>query len=320
MRFGVHALACSHAGVRFAGRRPVRAMLLLLAVASLSACYERKDAAIINPDGSGKIQIEIDISVAAGDHQKPDTLGTGRLFAANLINGTRGVDAWAAVAISEAADGRAHITGTAYFSDLNKLKISPEIPIEFLWKRDADGAVFSIQRIHSPVKSATQAQVTDLVKQAQDQYKQNQPVMHVQLGAYAQTLSFQLPGELADERLLTRDGNTVTLALDGKKVAKAVDEMMANGDALSATFAAGADGPANDDILMQSMFGKKGPISVHSKFATGAAPLFDYKTEMRVAQLRESDMLDAAGVVLVPRFTVKGVGTTSAPATTKRGK
>jgi hypothetical protein len=315
MRNEVHASACR----RWPLRRPI-SLALLLSAAALAGCYERRDAVVLNPDGSGKVSIQVDIAVAAGEHQKPDPVGTGKLFAADLINHTSGVDAWADVAISAAADGRAHIVATAYFSDINKLKLSPEIPIEFVWKRDADGALFAVQRIHSSVKSAAGDQVKALVKQSQEQYRQNEPVMHVQLGAYSQTITLLLPGELADEKVLERRGNTVTLALDGKKVAKAVDDVMSNDDALAATFSAGADGAANDDILMQSMFGKKGPISVHSKFATGAAPLFDYKAEMRAAQRHESDMLDAAGVQLVPKFTVKGLNTTSAPATTTKPK
>src|SRR4051812_5890158 len=93
----------------FAVRRFLRRsrFALLLAAAILPACYERKDTAILNPDGSGKIFIDVDIAVAPpAKDQKPDLLGTGRLFAANLINSTTGVDAWGDVSVAAAADGR----------------------------------------------------------------------------------------------------------------------------------------------------------------------------------------------------------------------
>ncbi|HVT79947.1 MAG TPA: hypothetical protein VHM90_04765 [Phycisphaerae bacterium] len=300
--------------------RSHKLLLLLAAGAILCACYERKDTAILNPDGSGKIFIDVDIAVAPpSKNEPPDVVGTGRLFAANLINSTSGVDAWQDLAITAATDGRAHIKATAFFPDVNKLKLDVRVPIEFTWRRDADGATFSIVRTHTGLQTAatrpTPAQVQELVKKAQDQYKQSQAIFQVQLAAYTQNIAFDMPGQLSDEHLLTRDGSTVSFLLDGKKVAKAVDEIMANEAALTATYNAGTDGKANDEILMQSIFGSKGPISVHVKFPDGAKPLFNYRTEMRVAQLQETEMLKAAGVELVPKFTVKGAATATAPAT-----
>jgi hypothetical protein len=303
--------------------RYFRLAFLLAAAGLLSACYERKDTAILNPDGSGKIVLQVQIAVApAGEGKKADVAGTGRLFAANLINSTRGVDAWADVGIAEAPDGRAVITGTAFFPDINKLKL--DLPIEFTWKRDADGATFAIQRSHAalrpsgtqPAARPTEIQVRDLVKQAQDQYKQNQPNLQVQLGAYKHDFFFQLPGTLERERLLSKNEGAISFSLDGKKVARAIDEIMANQDALSATFAAGTDGPANDDILLQSIFGQKGPVSVHVKFPNGALPVFDYRSEMRAAQLLEPQMLKDAGVQLLSTFTIKPPATATAPAAT----
>ena len=295
----------------------VRAMGFALIAAFLNGCYERKEAAVINPDGSGKITIQTDIAVAAegrGGDRNADVLATGRLFAANLINSTRGVDAWGEVSVTVAADGRAHIAGTAYFPDVNKLRF--DVPIEFAWKRDADGAVFTIQRTHSPTAAPaahpTAEQVNGLVKQARDQHKVSQPVLQVQLGAFRQEMRIELPGDLSDEQVLSREGNAVSLTIDGKKVFQAIDAIMSNDTALAETFSTGVDGPANDDIMVQSMYGTKGPISVRAKFAPGAAALFDYKTEMRVAQIQESDMLKAAGVELIPKFTVRPAGT--APA------
>ena len=66
--------------------------------------------------------------------EKPTAVTFGRQVAANLINSTRGVDAWADLAITAGEGGRARIAATAYFPDLNLLKF--DMPLVFVWKRD----------------------------------------------------------------------------------------------------------------------------------------------------------------------------------------
>ena len=92
---------------------------------------------------------------------------------------------------------------------------------------------------------------------------------------------------------------------------------MADDVALATTFRRGRDTSDNDDIMLDSMYGKKGPVQVHSKFKLEEPIQFDYKTEKTVAELRQAQMFKDAGVELVPKFIVKDPQT--APATT-RGK
>ena len=299
-------------------------VLSLAFCASLPGCYERKESAVINPDGSGKMFIETVVAVPSQGlpgQEKPTALTFGRQVAATLINTTRGVDAWADVAITSVEGGRAQISATAYFPDLNALRF--ELPLVFIWKRDSQlgagmggagvaggGATFSIERTRTAVKAAppfsqiTEAELNDMVAKSQAQYKETQGALQTQLNAFTLDMSFELPGEVTDAHLLAREDNTVSLTLDGKKAMEALDKFMADGAALRATFKAGTDLPENDDIMLQSMYGQKGPVSAHVKFAADAAPAFDYRTEARVAQLRQADMLKEAGVELLPRFIV----------------
>ena len=309
-----------------AGARLLCALYLTLGL-SLPGCYERKETALLNPDGSGKMYIETVVAVPAQGlpgQDKPTALTFGRQVAANLINTTRGVDAWADLAITPVAGGRASIVAAAYFPDLNALRF--DMPLVFVWKRDPEigpgggggaGAVFSIERTRTAVKPvAPNAQLTDaelkeMVAKSQEQYRLQQPLLLTQLNAFTLDLSFELPGVVTDAHLLARADHTVSISLDGKKALQALDKFMADDAALRATFRAGADLPENDDLLLQSMYGQKGPVSAHVRFDAGAQPVFDYRTESRVAQLRQSAMLKDAGVELIPRFIV----TESKPAT-----
>src|SRR3954471_18748775 len=107
-------------------------------------CYERKQSVVLNPDGSGRVTIETDVAVPAIDapgREKPTAVSFGRQLAAEIINSTKGVDAWADVAVTAAADGRAHIVGTAYFPDINQLRF--DMPLRFVWKH-GEGETYTL--------------------------------------------------------------------------------------------------------------------------------------------------------------------------------
>ena len=319
------------------GRESVRSSCVLgfVLCVFLPGCYERKEAAVINPDGSGKMFVETTVALPAQGlpgQPKPTALTFGRQVAANLINTTRGVDAWADVAITQTPDGRAQIAATAYFPDLNALRF--DMPLVFIWKRDpmsgaglggggggdAAGATLAIERTRTAVKPVTtfsqitEAELKDMVAQSQAQYNKQQPALQTQLNVFKLDMSFELPGEVTDAHLLTRADNTVSITLDGKKAMQALDKFMADDAALRATFKAGADLPENDDLMLVSMYGQKGPVAAHVKFAAGAAPVFDYRTESRVAQFRQANMLQEAGVELLPKFIVNETKPATPPA------
>jgi hypothetical protein len=115
---------------------------------------------------------------------------------------------------------------------------------------------------------------------------------------------FTLPGDITSTRIFEQKGHDVSFTLDGKNASQSLDQFMADGDALRATFRAGQDLPVNDDLMLNAMYGKKGPISARVKLAPDAKPLFDFRTEVLVAQLGQAKMLKAAQVDTLPRFVV----------------
>lgn len=300
------------------GIRHFQWLVLAAAAVSLLGCYERKQTCVLNPDGSGKMTLTTLVTVPPQgvDKDKPTALTFGRQWAADLINNTQGVDAWADLEITAAAapdTGKARIMATAYFPNLNKLKF--DMPLEFVWKRDLDGATLTVQRTRSSARTAisSDAQLKQIVEAAQKQYKDDQQIVwHTQLNAFRLDMVFEVPGELGDANLFGRDGNKVALVLDGKKAADALDKFFGDTAALTAMFKAGQDLPANDDIMLQAMYGSKGPVFVKTKLAVDAKPEFDYKLEMRAASLQQKTMLEEAGVELIPKFIVTDPAATRA--------
>jgi hypothetical protein len=288
-----------------APRHPRLALLAALALAA-AGCYERKQAGVLNPDGSGKVVIETDVAVPAAGapgQQKPTAESFGRQLAAEWIDGAQGVDAWSDVSVSRTADGRARITATAYFPDVSRVRFDG--PLAVSWRRQEDGAYrFAVERPRSPVPPAaalTAAEVKEQVARAQAQYKDQQLALQTALSTFALHLAYRLPGEVTESRVLAKEGRTVSLTLDGKKLAAALDQFMADDAAVAATIAAGRDLTENDDFLLAAMYGQKGPIAATVRVPADALPAFDYAAQVRAARDRQPAMLKAAGVELSAR-------------------
>src|SRR5262245_1962593 len=93
----------------------------------LSGCLETTRIYVLNPDGSGKVTVDTlmpDQATAADGNEKPNPAKqkeVAKLMAQDLVSQSEGVDAWSDLVFDVNADGKAHIKGTAYFSDINNL-------------------------------------------------------------------------------------------------------------------------------------------------------------------------------------------------------
>ena len=301
-------------------------LLLTLSALFLPGCFDRKQAMILNPDGSGKVVIDTEAdlpAVAAPGQGKPSAIEVGRLLAKDLINKTQGVQAWSDLSIRQTPEGRAHVSATAYFTDISRLRF--DFPIVFKWQRQTDGTfLFSIARERNTAApnppKMTDAQIKEQVSIAQSRYKDQQPLLHTSLSTFNLQMTFTLPGDITESRLFTRQATTppapqsalrtVSIAIDGKKLSAALDKFIADDAAIAATIRSGADLMSNDDMLLESMYGQKGPVSATVRVPPDAGAAFDYDREAKAAQAHEPQMLKDAGVETVPHLTVT-------PATTQ---
>jgi len=113
----------------------IHAPLLALFTATIllaSGCVKLKQTLVMNPDGRGKVSI--DLLTPAGRSLNSDADKSldemRRDMLENLLE-SDGVDAWENVNAAWTDNGRLHITGTAYFSSLKDLDFAdiPQLPL-----------------------------------------------------------------------------------------------------------------------------------------------------------------------------------------------
>jgi hypothetical protein len=253
--------------------------------------------------------VETDVALPAETpgKEKPTAELAGQQIAAELINSTRGVDAWSGLSIGATPDGRARVVATAYFPDITHLRFS--LPLTFVWRSQENGThIFGVERVRSDSPqpaNLSDEQVKSLVSRAQADYATGKLALQTSLEAFTLRLQFTLPGDIVETHVWSREDHSVSLTLEGKKIAAAFDRFMADDAALAATIKSGKDLSANDEMLLNFMYGEKGPIAATVKVAADTPPQFDYAAESRAAREKQDAMLKAAGVDLVPRFVVR---------------
>jgi hypothetical protein len=183
------------------------------------------------------------------------------------------------------------------------------LPLVYSWKAQPNGTrVLTLERTRG-APSATMAfsdeELKAQVAKTQALYKAQQPVLQTALAAFNLHITFLLPGDIVECQVFTQKDRGVSLTLDGKKIMAAMDKFMADDGAIAATIKSGKDLSENDDYLLDAMYGKKGPVSATVKLPADAVGAFNYGMESRAAAAAQHDMLEAAGVVLLPKFIVK---------------
>lgn len=285
-------------------RNTILALLGIALVATLSGCFEMTEVMTINPDGSGKVVFDDFVAPMPqmGDEnaKKPDTAAMAKSALKSMIDGSKGVDAWADLTCEVASDGRVHMKGIAYFPDVTKLELGDVKASSVKWAKNDKGGM-TLEMANESKKPAaskpaamTDAQVAEAVKTSKAQYQQNKPMMAAILGNMKIDTTYMLPGKLDEVVGFTKtDKGGVQLVFEGKKMLEAMDKIMADDKALTESVKAGTDpvkdGPG-DKALMVAMYGKD--ISAFKATVAGdLKPLFDYKAEMEKAKAAQADMI-----------------------------
>jgi hypothetical protein len=271
-----------------------------------SGCLELSESFTLNPDGSGKVVVDTlspDGSQFAPANQpkpKPDELVKKAIEGAIK---SKGVDAWSDVSGEIAKDGRVHFHGTAYFPDINKVNInaggsnsSDNDSSGMSWTKEGDAYKLVFKNKNKaenapPPEKLTDAQIDEKIKQERVEYQQSKAFIQAFLGNLKVSVSFALPGKITESNILTVNGNTATMTLDGKQMMEAMDKANAD-DALMREKVKGGKA-AEDRIMTKLMFGKEGDPSAK---VTDAKPQFDYKAESAKAKAGEAEMWKKLGV------------------------
>jgi len=322
--------------------RKVMGLAAMLAAAALVVgCIETKQDYTLNADGSGKVVFELimgDMPMGFGaETEQPDPELQAKRLVKQLLDGSKGVDAWSDVKVARTEDGRTRFGGTAYFKDFSKLKFQTA-SMEGLsfTKDDAGGMVLSLEQKGEAKPPATppppipEDKMAERLAAERAKYQQVRIMMEAVMAKMKIDLGFLLPGTLAEVSNFRKEpSGAVRIVFEGAKMLAAMDKVMADDAYVRQMMITGmgtGPGPKMDDNVREMLFGTKGPVRAR---VTGPfSPRFAFDSEVAVAKAAYPKMIERLGldklpppppVTTPPGFGLPGGGN-GAPAATPAEK
>lgn len=300
-------------------RKPAGAVVLALLFA-LAGCLDQEDEYWINPDGSGKVKIKCATTPFRFSTAKKSPEETLKSDVRETLEKCGGVDAWTDVSAVQREDGKVVFTGTAYFRDYSKLRLSIMGVTSSVSKTalSVDGGTMTLtvtpeQKGSAPAEppKLTEEQIQAKIKQERAKYLQSKPMMDAFLKEAKVSTRFHLPGAVGDVNNFRKAGDrAVELKMDGATLLAAVDGLMKDDKFLRKAVESGHDleksGPPMDDVLMEKLFGQKGPIKAATKGPL--APTFDYEAEAGKAREGMADLRAKFGAAAAAAAPPAGAG------------
>lgn len=282
--------------------------------AMLAGCLELRQDYTLNPDGSGKVAVDLLIQEMVGGAGQADAPDPGVLAKQNvrqILDGSAGVEAWADVAYNCTEDGRLHFKGTAYFKDFTMPRPAAVGPLVVTFAKDDKGGMTLLianapeaaKAAPAPAPKLTPEETDQRVKMQREQFQQMRPMMEMFLGKARVEMSFRLPGTPGEVGNLQKEqGGALRFVFDGAKALQAVDQLMADDAYVRERVAAGAGVDARlSDALNEKLFGSRGPVQ--ARVSGDLKPLFDYAAEVKAAKDAYPKMLERLGLAPAPSQT-----------------
>lgn len=265
-------------------------------------CYETKLNYVINPDGSGKVLVEVK-TASMMDTDQPNA---GSSLAKDVLKNAAGIDTWKDIEFKKLEDGKNYFKGTAYFKDINMVRfknISMMDSVSF----HKDGKNNLVIELNHEDKSGPKAETKsalskeDLDKavgEQKAQFQQMKPMMAAFLGTMKTEITFQLPGKIEKMNNFKKNKDGIlSISFAGQKFLDAFDKLMADESWWRQQVLSGSDmqkRPPSGFEVNEQLFGEKGPVraTFKGKFET----FFDYTKEMTDAQANYDVMIAALGL------------------------
>jgi hypothetical protein len=304
-------------------RRSAVALSALLAL-TLAGCLDLDEEYSINPDGSGKVKVRCAVTPMRFTAAKKSPEELLKADVRETLEKCAGVDAWKDVTAVQRDDGKVEFSGTAYFKDFTKLKLTvmgvSSSMLKTMVARDGGALTVTVtpeQRDAPPAEPVklTEEQIQAKIKQERAKYLQSKPMIETFLKEAKVATRFNLPGAVGDVRCFKKTGpKSVEIRMDGAALLGAVDQLMKDDAFLRKSVESGHDidksGPPMDDVLIEKLFGQKGPIKAST---TGAlAPVFDYEAEAAKARAGMAELTAKYGAAATAVAPPAGAGLKSA--------
>lgn len=129
-------------------KRVIWVTLGLVILAGMPGCIKGRYDLKLNPDGSGRMLIDVKCAYNQGVGLSSEANEKGlslemRLyrFIQGTIESSEGVEGWEQVSAKFLRDGRVHFKGVAYFKDINKVDIQ-HVPLHFELNKKSDRELY----------------------------------------------------------------------------------------------------------------------------------------------------------------------------------
>ncbi len=276
--------------------------MCLLVILSLCAagCIDTKQEFFLNPDGSGKVihetslqslNITIGIQESAESKQK-------KMVKAE-IEKSIGIETWKDVSFEPVGDDQVKFKGTAYFKDVNKLKIhNGGASISFVGHIDyqikGDEIFLELKNKEEKKKSQedgpvnyTEEELAAKIEENKREYQKTRVMLAGVLPSLRHERIFHLPGKVESMHNFTRrdDGALVNI-VEGTKMLEAMDKLMEDEELIARQIKSGRnvmkDGFGNEYQSNEIFFEENAPVQ--ATLWDARTPLFDYASEVEEAK------------------------------------
>jgi hypothetical protein len=285
-------------------RRIVTAMICAGLLVSSSGCIELTQVITLNPDGRGKMRIDIlqpgemDFQLMDGQGAKEKTLDEKKHAALLkfLAENSKGVTAWKDVVVKWAADGRLHLGGTRYFDSLEDIQKSqdgspvPDSSFNFKFTKNKDGTIKLVGKKDGQ-KKAKKKDLPDLTKMTDKEldehilkervaYQATKPILVAFLSDFKIKMEMHLPGQVVAQKGFKQSGEAVvSFQFDGNELLAGMKKFMAQDNATLKKFLK----EKNQPELME-LFGDAVAMDLSLTIRPFAKAQFDYDREVKEAR------------------------------------
>ena len=282
--------------------------------ATLTGCLTQEQTFHLNPDGSGKLEVNmsVDTAMMAGLGGGGAGQDMGKEVALQLLRGTQGVDTWADLSHETGADGKTKVHGLVYFKDINKLQMNAGEQAggasagTLSSKREGDSWIVStgLPGGETPAQPSAPSsakpsddQIKAAIQQAKAQWEASKSLVAPMIEGAKVSTTVKAGGTIKDSVGFTKsDDNTAVLSFGGAQVISAIDGMMNDPKIMEEALTGGdAMGVLRDQkrlqkSIMESLTGGKGLPKIELK---PGEPAFDYAAEVAKAKAGQTDAFKA---------------------------
>jgi len=266
--------------------------MLASALAAVAGCQSNRFVYYLNPDGSGKVEIEASLVVI----DLKERTSKARRFAGKMVREASGIDAWRDVDyFSYEGDARVKFRGTAYFRDVSAVGFPKVIGLRPKLERQPNGeSILSIAlgkvagedaASDEPEKKALSDEEVDRkFRRGQEGFRRDPQRIRKMFKDFSLKTIVHLPGGARDIRGFERHADGLLgVSVQGKEIAAAIERVYSDETLLREAVRLGE---MDSDRAMRAWYGGvfERIESCRAVLAPPSQPLFDYAGEVAEAR------------------------------------